>query len=120
MVYPRAVDDVAKTPIARLPVELSIAGWFALIAALVELCLGRLAALLGVYLGVGASGPLAWLADFGELAMYAAGLTSLALVLFILSSIIGNTRYPGGWWRAVIILVSPVYLLVSGPTSRRS
>ena len=94
--------------------ELSIAGWFTLIAALVELCLGRLASLLGVYLGLGASGPLAWMANVGELAMYAAGLTSLALVLVLLSSIIGNHRYPGAWWRAVLILVSPVYLLVAG------
>jgi hypothetical protein len=108
------VDDAAKTPIDRIPVELSIAGWFALTAALVELCLGRLASLLGVYLGVGASGPLSWLADLGELAMYAAGLTSLALVLVLLSSIIGNHRYPGAWWRAILILVSPVYLLVAG------
>jgi hypothetical protein len=114
VLYPRAVDDVVETPVDRLPVELSIAGWFALIAALVEICLGRLASLLGVYLGVGASGPLAWFADVGEVAMYAAGFTSLALVLFILSSLIGNGRYPGAWWRAIIILVSPVYLLVAG------
>ena len=53
MVYPRAVDDAVKSPVARIPVELSIAGWFTLIAALVELCFGRLASLLGVYLGVG-------------------------------------------------------------------
>jgi len=114
VVYPRAVDDAVKSPVARIPVELSIAGWFTLIAALVELCFGRLASLLGVYLGVGASGPLAWMANVGELSMYAAGLTSLALVLVLLSSIIGNHRYPGAWWRAVLILVSPVYLLVAG------
>lgn len=114
MLYPRAVDAVAKTPVVRIPVELSIAGWFALIAALVEICLGRLAALLGVYLGVGTSGPRAWAANVGELAMYAAGLTSLALVLFVISSIIGNSRHPGAWWRAIVILVSPVYLLVAG------
>jgi hypothetical protein len=109
-----AVEAAAKTPVAKIPVELSIAGWFVLVAALVELCLGRIAALLGVYLGVGQTGPLAWLANAGELAMYAAGLASLGLILFVLSSIIGNRRLPGGWWRAMVILVSPVYLLVAG------
>jgi hypothetical protein len=107
------VEVAAETPSAARPVELSIAGWFILAAALVELCLGRFASLLGVYLGVGASGPLALLASAGEVAMYAAGIASLCVLLGVLPSILGDRSYPGTWWRGLLILVSPVYLLVT-------
>jgi hypothetical protein len=106
------MEQVAKARPAP-PVELSIAGWFILVAAVTELCFGRLASLLGVYLGVGVSGPRAWLADAGEVAMYCAGLASLTVLLTVLPPILADRRYPGSWWRGIVILVSPVYLLVT-------
>lgn len=93
--------------------ELSIAGWFVLGAAIVELVIGRFASLLGIYLGVGASGPLAVLATVGEVAMVAAGIAGLGLLLGVLPSILGDRRFRGAWWRGLLILISPVYLLVT-------
>jgi hypothetical protein len=100
-------------PFETKPLELSIAGWFILVAAMVELFLGRFASLLGVYLGVGERGPRAIMADAGALAMYAAGFASLSVLLGVLPHILSDRRYRGSWWRGLLILVSPVYLLVT-------
>ena len=107
------MDGAAEARVEARPLELSIAGWFILAAGIVELCLGRLASLLGVYLGVGVSGLRAWLADAGAVAMYAAGIASLSVFLGVLPPILGDRRYPGAWWRGILILVSPIYLLVT-------
>ena len=97
-----------------VPIELGIAGWFLLCAVIWEVIFNRLASSVGLYTGVGNTGLLAWLANSGELALNCAGILAFFLILFTLTRLINSRLFPGLWWRTVLILVSPFYLLVIG------
>ncbi len=103
--------DSTKTNSAPT-LELTVAGWFTLFAATWELLFNRMFAYLGFYSGVGANGPLAWLATSGYLAMTVAGMMALVLVVPAGARLVTTRRLPGVWWRAVLFLISPTYLLV--------
>lgn len=94
------------------PLELTVAGWFLLAAALWELLSNRLAAALGLYAGLGAEGPRVWLADSGELAMNSVGIMSLVLLCATLPRLANNRAFARLPWRVVLMLTSPLYLPV--------
>jgi len=106
------VPGTADRASPRRTVELGVAGSFLLLTALWELVFNRLASYLGVYSGVGTRGPLAWLATSGHVAMVATGLMSIFLYWSTFARLINSRRFPGVWWRALLILISPVYQLV--------
>jgi hypothetical protein len=95
-----------------LPIELTIAGWFLLAAAVWELLWNRLASALGLYAGLGAEGPLVWLADSGQLAMNSVGIMSLVLLCATLPRLANNRAFARLPWRVVLMLTSPLYLPV--------
>jgi len=100
------------SPLKSKPLELTAAGWFLLVAAAWELVFNRLAHFLGIYSGVGSAGPLGWLATSGHFAMIATGLASIIIYWATFARLVNSRRFRGIWWRAVLILVSPVYQLV--------
>lgn len=100
-----------ENPVIRT-MELTVAGWFLLVAAAWELLFNRLAHFLGVYSGVGTRGLLGWLATSGNFAMVATGVMSIAMYWLTFARLINSRRFAGVWWRALLILISPVYQLV--------
>ena len=65
-------------------VDVSVAGWFLLIASIWELVFNRLFAALGVYSNVGAAGTLSYVAVSGHFAMNATGVMALILTCILL------------------------------------
>jgi hypothetical protein len=107
------VAESTQTAASRtLPIELTLAGWFLIGAALWELLWNRLAAALGLYAGVGAEGALPWLADSGRLAMNSVGIMALALLCVTLPRLSNNRAFARLPWRVVLMLTSPLYLPV--------
>jgi len=97
---------------AAPPIELTSAGWFLLAAAVWELLWNRLAPALGLFAGLGAEGPLAWLADSGQLAMNSVGIMSMVLLCATLPRLANNRAFARLPWRVVLMLTSPLYLPV--------
>jgi len=107
------LTSTTKTAVpAALPIELTVAGWFLLAAAVWELLWNRLASALGLYAGLGAEGPLTWLADSGQLAMNSVGIMSLVLLCAALPRLANNRAFARLPWRVVLMLTSPLYLPV--------
>ncbi|MCP4676838.1 MAG: hypothetical protein GY854_15255 [Deltaproteobacteria bacterium] len=91
-------------------VDLSVAGWFLVVAGIWEILFNRLASAFGLYLNVGATGSLSWLADSGRLAMNASGIMALILACATLPRLAANHRFGGLPARVVLMLASPFYL----------
>jgi hypothetical protein len=95
-----------------VPIELSVAGWFLLIAAISELILNRLASALGFYSNVGANGVLSVVAYSGRIAMTAVGIMSLVLACIVLPRLNRDPRFASWPSRIILMLSSPLYLPV--------
>jgi hypothetical protein len=99
-------------PSPPIPIELTVAGWFLIVAALWEIVFNRLAAALGLYANVGAEGLRGWLADSGRLAMNSVGIMALLLLCVTLLRLSNNRAFARLPWRVVLMLSSPAYLPV--------
>ena len=103
----------ARTGPGWLEERLDLAYLVLLGAAIVELTVYRLAANLGIFTGVGADGLLARMADFGLFSMVLTGALAAALLVLSMLRIIHDPSIDGGWWRAALIVISPVYLITT-------
>ncbi len=106
------MKTIRQTIKDSVDIDVSIAGWFLLVASMWELVFNRLFASLGMYNNVGASGFLSGLADSGYFAMNATGIMALMLASLMLPRMAGDSRLAPLSARVLLILSSPLYLPV--------
>lgn len=106
------MKNIAERIKGPAAVDVSVAGWFLLVASLWELLFNRLFASLGLYNNVGASGFLSGMADSGHFAMNATGVMALMLASMMLPRMASDSRLAPLPARVLLILSSPLYLPV--------
>jgi len=80
------------------------------VACFVEILLGRVASILGVYGAIGVDSPLIVLAQTGRVAMTSIGLTGIALTSALLLRLTLDDRFASRSTRFVLVFLSPLYL----------
>jgi hypothetical protein len=107
----RPVNSSAKFVFNRFQFNLVPALFVLVIAYTLELLMYRLLGNLGFYIGVGTEGVRATMADFSIFLMLFSGALSSILLFWAVARIVNHPNMPGIWWRAILIFISPLYLL---------